>query len=143
MVEFRRDRQERPVLMEVNPRVGGSVALAISAGVNFPQLMYDWKLDRALEEHATYRVGQRLRWLAGDVWNLKCVFENQGRPDVPPWPTAAATFVADFVRPTQVDGFELGDMRPLLAEMDKLVLRHSLGRVRRLFSPRRSGLAER
>ena len=143
MVEFRRDQQGRPVLMEVNPRMGGSVSLAISAGVNFPQLLYDWKLDRALAEHATYRVGKRLRWLAGDVWALKCVFENQGQPDVPPWLNAAATFAADFARPTQLDGFELGDVRPILAEMDKLVLRHSLGRVGRLFAPNRSRQIER
>ena len=31
MVEFRRDRQGQPVLMEVNPRMGGSLALAIAA----------------------------------------------------------------------------------------------------------------
>src|SRR6266851_319636 len=40
MVEFRRDQRGRPALMEVNPRMGGSVALAIAAGVNFPQLLY-------------------------------------------------------------------------------------------------------
>ena len=143
MVEFRRDRHRRPILMEVNPRMGGSVALAISAGVNIPQLMYDWKLDRALQEYATYRVGKRLRWLAGDVWNLKCIFENQGQPDVPPRLTAAAAFVTDFFRPNQVDGLELGDLRPLLTEMNKLVLRHSLRRARRLFSPGRTLPSER
>lgn len=136
MVEFRRDRQGRPVLMEVNPRMGGSVALAISAGVNFPALLYAWKLDQPLTDCSAYRAGKRLRWLAGDVWNLKCVFENQGRPDVPPWPNAAASFVADFARHIQLDGFELGDLRPSLAEMDRLVLRHGLGRARRLFAPK-------
>src|SRR5579859_778275 len=130
MVEFRRDRHGRPILMEVNPRLGGFLALAISAGVNFPRLMVDWKLDRALQEQATYRVGKRLRWLAGDIWNLKGVFEHQGRPDEPPWLTAAATFVADFFRPTSVDGLDLSDIRPLLADMNKFVLRHSVHRAR-------------
>lgn len=71
MVEFRRDTVGRPVLMEVNPRMGGSVALAIAAGVNFPRLLFDWKLGRHLHAVPDYRVGQRLRWLAGDIWNIK------------------------------------------------------------------------
>ncbi len=136
MVEFRRNRDGRPVLMEVNPRMGGSVALAISAGINFPKLMYDWKLDRPLEEQVTYQVGKRLRWLAGDIWNLKCSFENQGHPDVRPRLAAAATFVADFLRPTDVDGLELGDIRPALAEMNRIVFRHSVRRARSLFFAR-------
>jgi len=142
MVEFRRDRHGRPILMEVNPRLAGSVALAISAGVNFPRLMYDWKLGRALQEQTTYRVGKRLRWLAGDIWSLKGVCEHQGRPDEPPWLTAAAMFVADFFRPTNVDGLELSDIRPFLADMNKFVLRHSIRRARGLFSPDRSVLSE-
>jgi predicted ATP-grasp superfamily ATP-dependent carboligase len=143
MVEFRRDRHGRPILMEVNPRLAGSVALAISAGVNLPQLMVDWKLGRALREQVSYRVGRRLRWLAGDIWSLKGVFEHQGRPDEPPWLAAAATFVADFLRPTQVDGLELGDIRPILAEMNKFVLGHGIRRARRLFLPDPSRLSGR
>jgi len=70
--------------------------------------------------------------LAGDVWNLKCVFENQGRPDVPPQLGAAATFAADFFRPNQVDGLEFDDLRPFLSDMNKFVVHHSLRRARRL-----------
>ncbi len=35
-VEFRRDAAGKPYLMEINPRLWGSVELAIRAGVNFP-----------------------------------------------------------------------------------------------------------
>jgi predicted ATP-grasp superfamily ATP-dependent carboligase len=135
MVEFRRDKEGRAVLMEVNPRMGGSVALAISAGINFPKLMYDWKLNGILEDQVTHQVGKRLRWLAGDIWNLKCTFENQGHPDTPSRLTAATTFVADFFRHTSVDGLEFGDMRPAFAEMNKIVVRHSVRRARSLFGP--------
>jgi predicted ATP-grasp superfamily ATP-dependent carboligase len=132
MVEFRRDREGRPVLMEVNPRMGGSVGLAIAAGVNFPGLMRDWTLGNRLREVHSYAVGKRLRWLAGDIWNLKCAFENQGHPDVPPRFKAVGTFLADFVRPRIcVDGIEFDDLRPSLAELDKIVLRHTLSRARR------------
>jgi predicted ATP-grasp superfamily ATP-dependent carboligase len=136
MVEFRRDREGRAVLMEVNPRIGGSVGLAIAAGVNFPKLMYDWKMGCRLEETTSYRIGQRLRWLAGDIWNIKSVFENQGQPDVPSRRSALASFLLDFVRRgNKLDGIELGDMGPALSEMNKTVLRHTLRRVRNLGFP--------
>ena len=38
MVEFRRDREGRPVLMEVNARMPGSMALAISAGCQLSRI---------------------------------------------------------------------------------------------------------
>jgi predicted ATP-grasp superfamily ATP-dependent carboligase len=136
MVEFRRDRNGKPVLMEVNPRMGGSVNLAIAAGVNFPKLMADWKLHSTLEEVHNYKVGARLRWLPGDVWNLKCVFENQGHPDVPPKLAASGTFLMDFFRRRAIiDGVEFSDLRPTLAEMNKIVFRHSLKRIRNYFLP--------
>ncbi len=130
MVEFRRDREGRPVLMEINPRIAGSVALAVSAGVDFPMLTYDWALGKTLHEVAGYRVGRRLRWLGGDIWNLKCAFDSQGQLDVPPRGRAVATFLSDFVlRPSAFDLVEAGDMRPALAEMHKTVLLHAQGRV--------------
>ena len=133
MVEFRRDVEGRALLMEVNPRIGGSVGLAIAAGVNFPQLMYDWKLGYQLAETSTYHIGQRLRWLAGDIWNIKSVFENQGLPDVPSRGSALASFLLDFVRGgNKLDVIELDDMGPALSEMDKTVLRHTLRRLRGL-----------
>ena len=139
MVEFRRDRQGRPVLMEVNPRMGGSVGLAIAAGVNFPKLLADWKLHSHLEEAGGYAVGKRLRWLAGDVWNLKCVFENQGHPDVPSRQSAIASFITDFLSgDTVLDGVELGDLRPMLAELNKIVFRPGLRRACSFFTQRSS-----
>jgi predicted ATP-grasp superfamily ATP-dependent carboligase len=139
MVEFRRDLEGRPVLMEVNPRMGGSVALAIAAGVNFPRLTYDWKLERQLEEVTTYLIGKRLRWLAGDVWNLKCAFDDQGHPDIPPPMHALGTFLLDCVRPANtLDGVELDDLRPALAELNKIVLRPSAGRLRGFISSLRT-----
>jgi predicted ATP-grasp superfamily ATP-dependent carboligase len=133
MVEYRRDVDGRPVLMEVNPRMGGSVALPLRAGVDFPQLLWDWKTGEPLTDQTSYRVGRRLRWLAGDVWNLKCVWDSQGQTDVPQRGRATATFLLDFLRPAnKLDIVDRGDLRPAIAEMDKVVLRHAKGRVRRL-----------
>ncbi|MBV9174047.1 MAG: ATP-grasp domain-containing protein [Chloroflexi bacterium] len=143
MVEFRRDREGRAVLMEVNPRMGGSVALAIAAGVNFPGLLYDWKVNGKLAPITHYRVGKRLRWLAGDIWNLKCSFEMQGHPDIPSPLRATAAFIGDFARPgNTLDGVEIGDMRPALAELNRLVFRHGRRRMRRIFSSNQLLLSE-
>jgi predicted ATP-grasp superfamily ATP-dependent carboligase len=133
MVEFRRDAEGRPVLMEINPRIGGSVGLAIASGVNFPHLVYAWARGESMHEVASYRTGRRLRWLGGDVWNLKCVFDSQGRPDIPPRGRAVATFLSDFIlRPSALDFVEVGDMMPAVVELRETVLRHAIGRLRRL-----------
>jgi predicted ATP-grasp superfamily ATP-dependent carboligase len=131
LVEFRRDGHGQPALMEVNPRLGGSVALALAAGVDLPHLLWAWKLGQPLERVDPYPAGQRLRWLGGDIRHLKCVFDGQGRPDVPTRGRATVRFLADFAHPrTSLDTFERGDLRPGLAEMDRIVLRHAIGRLR-------------
>ena len=67
MVEFKVDAAtRRPYVMEVNPRLWGSLQLAIDAGVDFPVLLADWALGRRSEPPA-YRVGVRSRWLWGEV----------------------------------------------------------------------------
>jgi len=118
MVEFRRDREGRPVLMEINARMAGSVELAIRSGVDFPKLLYMWALGRPIAPITEYRVGRRQRWLSGDAWHLKCVFEGAGRIDTPGRGDALATFVLDFFRrPARLDLFEAGDVTPALVEL--------------------------
>jgi predicted ATP-grasp superfamily ATP-dependent carboligase len=130
MVEFRRDADGRPVLMEINPRIGGSVALAVASGVNFPMLLRDWALGQPLHEVSTYRAGRRLRWLGGDIWNLKYALERVGGPDVPPRGRAVATFLSDFIlRPSALEFVDLGDMGPALVELQETVVRPFAGRM--------------
>jgi predicted ATP-grasp superfamily ATP-dependent carboligase len=118
MVEFRRDRSGQPVLMEINARLPGSVALAIAAGVDFPQLIYSWAVGRPLQKIGQYRVGCRQRWLSSDIWYLKDVFQGPGRPDMPSRGRAVATFLWDFVsHPSTLDGFDPSDPIPALFEL--------------------------
>jgi predicted ATP-grasp superfamily ATP-dependent carboligase len=132
MVEFRRDRHGRPGLMEINPRMGGSVALAVAAGVNFPMLLLQWKLGQPLEPVTSYRAGQRLRWLPGDIRHLTSVFDSQGQPDVPGRARATIRFVSDFARAsTKVDVFDRSDLRPGLSELNRIVWHHAKRRARR------------
>ncbi len=130
MVEFRRDREGRPCLMEINPRMAGSVALAISCGVNFPRLIYDWASGEPFQQVLNYRTGRTLRWLAGDIWNLKDTFDFQGQPDCVPPGQALTTFFTDFVRhPYALDMLELNDFRPGFVEMRGVVLNRIINRI--------------
>lgn len=69
MVEFKLDpRDNRPKLMEVNPRFWGSLALPIAAGVNFPYLLYKMARGEKFAPVETYRTGIKCRWfLPGDL----------------------------------------------------------------------------
>ena len=76
MVEFRINPESGlAYLMEVNTRFWGSLQLAIDAGVNFPRLLWLAELARNGQGEPalpidSYRIGQRLRWLLGDLDSL-------------------------------------------------------------------------
>lgn len=68
MVEYRiADDSGDPYIMEVNPRLWGSLQLAIDAGVDFPRLMIDIALGKEVEPVIRYRTGVRTRWWWGEV----------------------------------------------------------------------------
>ncbi|MBM4255064.1 MAG: hypothetical protein FJ147_04115 [Deltaproteobacteria bacterium] len=57
MFEFKIDpKSGRAVLMEINGRLWGSVALAVAAGVDIPSLLYDMSVKQTATEVFTYRV---------------------------------------------------------------------------------------
>lgn len=70
MVEFRVGLDGTPYLMEVNTRFWGSLQLAIDSGVDFPYLLWQVCHGEANAVHGPYRIGQRLRWLLGDLDSL-------------------------------------------------------------------------
>jgi predicted ATP-grasp superfamily ATP-dependent carboligase len=70
MVEFRVGDDGKAYLMEVNTRFWGSLQLAIDAGVDFPALLVSNELNLGLTAPTTYKIGQRLRWLLGDLDGL-------------------------------------------------------------------------
>jgi len=74
MVEYKIDEKDnKPKLIEINPRFWGSLALPIFAGVDFPYLLYNVALGRKVEKISSYKVGVKARWLLlGDLlWLLK------------------------------------------------------------------------
>lgn len=88
MVEFRVDaRTGEPMLMEVNPRLWGSLALTVHAGVDVPVLLYQLATEGRCDDRTDYEVGACARWLFGDL------LQALAREDR----LAAA---AEFLRPT-------------------------------------------
>jgi predicted ATP-grasp superfamily ATP-dependent carboligase len=62
------ERDGTPKLLEINPRPYGPIQLAVSAGVDFPYLLYRMALEGDVEKDFHYKVGVKLRWfLFGDV----------------------------------------------------------------------------
>ena len=73
MVEFRVDaRDNKPKLMEINPRFWGSLPLATLSGVDFPYLLYTMIIEGDIKPVFDYKVGVKCRWLLlGDIlWFL-------------------------------------------------------------------------
>jgi predicted ATP-grasp superfamily ATP-dependent carboligase len=116
-VEFRRDASDRPLLMEINPRLAGTLENAIRSGVDFPLMTWQWATGGPVQPVRAYRAGVRTRWLRGD---LRWLVENQrriGRPDSVPSAQAVWTFLSEFTRTRYYDYFDRDDVRPGLAEM--------------------------
>ncbi|MFK7894508.1 MAG: hypothetical protein AB8G23_01665 [Myxococcota bacterium] len=69
MLELRRGRgddgRERVVVMELNPRLWGSLQLAIDAGVDFPVLLDQLHRGESVSP-VKAKAGVKLRWLLGD-----------------------------------------------------------------------------
>jgi predicted ATP-grasp superfamily ATP-dependent carboligase len=79
MIECKRDAgTRRPVFMEVNGRLWGSLQLAIDAGVDFPRLLVAGALGERVDAVTQYRVGVRSRWFWGDVDQLYLQLRNGG-----------------------------------------------------------------
>lgn len=71
-VEFKIDvRDEKPKLLEINPRFWGSLQLAIESGVDFPFLLYKLAMEGDIEPVKDYAVGVKCRWLLpGDLMHF-------------------------------------------------------------------------
>ena len=80
MAEFKVTPDGKPYLMEVNGRFWGSLQLAIDAGVDFPWLLYQLAMGRAVDPVDGYRTGVRSRCLLGDLTRLCKVLAGSELP---------------------------------------------------------------
>jgi predicted ATP-grasp superfamily ATP-dependent carboligase len=109
MLEVRRTPEGRAVLMELNPRFWGSLALAIAAGVDFPRLAVAAARGEPLPPPAPRPA--RVRWLLGDLDHvLLARREGRGR-------AALRAFARSFADGTRTDVLRRDDLRPFLREL--------------------------
>jgi len=67
MVEFKRTADGRFVLMEINPRLWGSLALSIDAGVDFPRGLLAIAEGEAVSAQPRYKLGYSTRAMPDDI----------------------------------------------------------------------------
>jgi predicted ATP-grasp superfamily ATP-dependent carboligase len=115
-VEFRRDTDGRPYLMEVNPRLPGATELGLRCGVDFPLLIWQWATGRPVDQVQDYAAGVRARWLRGELRWLRNNLRETGRPDALPRRKALWRFLAEFARTWHYDCLDWRDIGPSMAE---------------------------
>lgn len=115
LVEFRRDNAGKPYLMEINARLTAGIEQAVRAGVDFPSLLYQWASGERIDEVKSYRTGQWMRFLWGDIAATAAALQQRGRPGVPRPARALLDFCASCVVPMQYDYLNLSDPLPLWA----------------------------
>ncbi len=116
-VEFRRDANGKPLLMEINARLAGTLENAIHSGVDFPLMIWQWGTGQPIQPVKSYRTGVRTRWLAGDLRWLWDGVMQAGRPDSVPLSRGLVTFTAEFFRTRHYDFVDPRDLRPAFAEV--------------------------
>ncbi len=111
-VEFRRDSEGKPYLMEINPRLSASVEVAVRSGVDFPYLLYQWANGDRIDRIQSYRVGGWMRYLEGDIITTVQTVTQRGRPGVTPPAKAILGFLGSFFLPMGYDYVDWRDPLP-------------------------------
>ena len=83
-VEFRRDENGRPLLMEINARLAGPLEISVRAGLDFPLMVWQWAAGLPVDRAGDYRTPVRMRWLWGDLcWFARASCERTGPTSCP------------------------------------------------------------
>lgn len=122
-VEFRRDADGTPYLMEINPRLSASVEVAVRAGVDFPYLIYQWAMGERIDRIHSYKTDKWMRFLEGDVITTLQALREQGRPGVTNARAALFDFWSSFFVPSGYDYVDIHDPIPALVAAQNLVSR--------------------
>ncbi|WP_338252809.1 ATP-grasp domain-containing protein [Dictyobacter halimunensis] len=113
-VEFRRDQAGVPYLMEINPRLSASVEIAVRSGVDFPYLLYQWANGDKIDTVRSYRVGNWMRYLKGDIMTTIEALQKRGRPGITPPIQAVRDFTFSFFQPMHYDYIDWNDLTPAI-----------------------------
>jgi predicted ATP-grasp superfamily ATP-dependent carboligase len=118
MVEFRRDeRDDSFKFIEINGRIWGSLALSISAGVDFPYLLCQMVENKNIFQKNEYKIGVRGRWLSGEMSYLSSVFFGKKIGKRPPRIKSLLEFFGLFEKKVCYDYFAKDDIKPGLVNL--------------------------
>jgi len=118
MLELRRTPDGRAVVMELNPRLWGSLQLAIDAGADFPGWLLALHAGGARPEGKPC-AGVRVRWLLGDLDHLLIALRraDERRAIGVSRATAIARFAAAFRSGARFDVLRRDDPAPFRHEV--------------------------
>lgn len=114
-LEFMRDsRDGKYKFMEINPRFWGSLQMSITAGVDFPWLLYKMLMDGDVNEVFEYKTGLKCQWLLpGDLLHFICS-ENRFKMDPPLFSLSKSDIYDDIISrndPLPTLGFLMAGLR--------------------------------
>jgi predicted ATP-grasp superfamily ATP-dependent carboligase len=121
MVEYKRTKEGRLVLMEINGRPWGSIALPIASGIDYPRYVIDWYLNNnPPPRHIHYNTAVTCRRVVSELSHLS----NLRARKPADWPGEYPSFWASLVRMAvpwypglHYDDLWLSDLRPGVAEI--------------------------
>jgi predicted ATP-grasp superfamily ATP-dependent carboligase len=124
MVEFKVDeRDQLPKLMETNPRVWGSMPLAIASGVDFPYLLFKLAIDGDVQELRSFKEGVKVRFLINDI-RAALSYLAKGKRKI----AYLRKFIKDLVDMNVSEGIlSFSDPKPGLVNIIKAIRRLSQG----------------
>jgi predicted ATP-grasp superfamily ATP-dependent carboligase len=121
MVEYKKAADGRLILMEINGRPWGSIALPVASGIDYPRHLIEWSLQGKLPpQEISYRTNVTCRRVVGELTHLSNI--RAGRP--PNWPGAYPNFwsslftmAVPWLPGMCYDDVWLSDLRPGVAEI--------------------------
>lgn len=120
MIEFKGECEERACFMEINGRPWGSMDLAVSSGMDFPQMMIDifiekLNYDQLLNKYdKKYALEHYSCWIIGEINYIKYVIKSK-RAIKEKWKEISAMLI-NKPKKISYDTFRLNDPLPFIVE---------------------------
>ena len=105
--------------MEVNGRFVGSLPLAVSAGVDFPYMLWQLLHNHFPNMAVAYREGLIVRWTTGELFRLRDLWVDADARAQLHYNRLQALdqFLTSFAPPVQSALFDVHDIRPAFADV--------------------------
>jgi len=121
MVEYKKTKAGRLILMEINGRPWGSIALPIASGIDYPRYLIDWYLnDNLPPKYIPYDTSVTCRRVVSELGHLSNL--RAGKPAN--WPGEYPSFWGNLAKMAvpwypgmHYDELWLSDLRPGVAEI--------------------------